>query len=160
VKREINKISIHCSATKTGGVRAFDVYHREVKHWHQVGYHFVIGNGMIDGHYIKSADGNIEVGRPLSIDPAAVKGHNKGMIAICLVGDSIDSFTEKQFDSLKKLIVDLCSEFNIDPFNNVLGHRDFPGVKKECPCFDVKTFVKKYKNGEGIKVLKEIENKK
>lgn len=24
----------------------------------------------------------------------------------------------------------------------VLGHRDFPGVKKECPSFDVRTWLK------------------
>src|SRR4051794_30602690 len=38
-------IVIHHSDTKTGCAAAFDRYHKDVHHWDELGYHFVIGNG-------------------------------------------------------------------------------------------------------------------
>src|SRR5262249_50602205 len=49
-------IVIHHSDTKVGSAASFDRFHREVRHWEMLGYHFVIGNGT------GSRDGQIEVG--------------------------------------------------------------------------------------------------
>jgi len=138
--RAITNISIHCSATPTGSALSYDKYHRLHNHWSEIGYHFVIGNGITADGYIKSLDGQIEVGRSLHKDPAAVRGHNSGMIAICLTGSQFDEFTDKQFSSLRTLLADLSDKYGISE-EAIVGHRDFEGVHKNCPCFSVKDFL-------------------
>ena len=135
--RKIWRISIHCSATSTGNAISIDKYHRQVKRWKAIGYHFVINNGK----QLSSLDGSIEVGRPLNQIPAAVRGYNSGMIAICLIGSKKSDFTKKQFESLNILIKELKKEYNIKN-RNIKGHRDYPKVRKTCPCFDVKSKLK------------------
>jgi N-acetyl-anhydromuramyl-L-alanine amidase AmpD len=71
---------------------------------------------------------------------AHVRGHNHNSIGICLVG-GVDAnqkpdnnFTQEQFDSLEDVLMKLVSTYDI---HTVMGHRDFPGVSKACPSFDV-----------------------
>lgn len=135
--RKIWRISIHCSATSIGNTLSIDKYHRKTKKWKAIGYHFVINNGK----QFSCLDGSIEVGRPLYQTPAAVKGYNSGMIAICLIGSKKSDFTRKQFESLKRLVDELKKEYNIEN-KNIKGHKDYPNVKKTCPCFDVKRKLK------------------
>ena len=68
--REINKIIIHCSATKEGqdiSAATIDEWHK-ARGWRSIGYHYVIG-----------LDGMIEYGRPITETGAHVKNHNKGL---------------------------------------------------------------------------------
>ena len=53
-------------------------------------------------------------------------------------GEPEDNFTEEQYASLiyTKAWMD-----RVWPNAEWLGHRDFPGVKKACPCFDVKNWI-------------------
>ena len=135
-----NKITVHCSATKDGV--CFDV--NDIRQWHKqrgwsdIGYHYVI-----------TLDGEIQTGRPIEKTGAHVKGHNKDNIGICLIGglDSschpADTFTDAQSDSLRYLITCLSSEHGIKQCD-IKGHRDYPGVHKECPCFDVQGTLKEW----------------
>lgn len=50
-------------------------------------------------------------------------------------GDSQDNFTASQWTSLELLITAL--ELSFYNTAEVKGHRDFPGVTKACPSFDV-----------------------
>lgn len=71
-------------------------------------------------------------------------GHNQDSLGICLVGGVSeanapeDNFTEEQYASLiyAKAFLD-----RMWPDAEWLGHRDFPGVSKACPCFDVKEWI-------------------
>lgn len=107
-----------------------------IREWHlergfsDIGYHFVIWR-----------DGYIEEGRPISRIGAHAKGHNSDSIGICLVG-GIDeegkpdsNFTCKQYGALCTLVDELVNDPNLN-INQVLGHRDLPGVKKACPSFN------------------------
>jgi N-acetylmuramoyl-L-alanine amidase len=82
----------------------------------------------------------VQDGRPIEEIGAHVKGHNKDSIGICLVGGvSKDgrtefNFTRWQIDSLERLLDVIKNEF---PHAEVKGHRDFEGVTKACPSFDV-----------------------
>jgi N-acetylmuramoyl-L-alanine amidase len=126
--RKIDKIVIHCSATPAGR----DIGADEIRQWHldrgwsDIGYHFVI-----------RLDGTVEWGRPISRIGAGVAGHNIGSIHVCYVGgmDCIDTRTDAQKASLEVIISSLCHVF---PGAEVLGHRDFEGVSKCCPSFDVR----------------------
>lgn len=130
--REINKIIIHCSATKPTqdiGAAEIDMWHKK-QGWDEIGYHFVIRRS-----------GEVEKGRAVEKIGAHCKGHNAGSIGICLAGGidengrAKNNFTEKQFQALRKLVLELKAKFNI---LYVFGHNEF--ANKACPCFDVKKF--------------------
>jgi N-acetylmuramoyl-L-alanine amidase len=131
--RKITHIVIHCSATPEGRPHtAADIerWHRELG-WANIGYHYVI-----------RLDGTVELGRPVSQAGAHVSGYNTITIGICYVGGldrttwrPKDTRTEEQKRSMRTLVVALKGVF---PDAEVLGHRDFPNVRKACPCFDVR----------------------
>jgi len=127
--RLINKIIIHCADTPDGA--DFDVddireWHVNERGWSDVGYHYII-----------LLDGTIQKGREDSVNGAHVQGHNSTSVGICYIGggNSLDTRTTPQKVSLVHLISVLKRMYNNA---EVLGHRDFDGVTKECPCFDAK----------------------
>ena len=134
--RPIKTIVVHCSATPDDmdiGVEEIRKCHVDERGWTDIGYHFVVRR-----------DGKVESGRPLSRPGAHVKGNNSDSIGICWVGGTSkangrpqDNRTAEQTASLFRLIQDLQKEY---PGAAVLGHRDFKGVSKSCPCFDVRTW--------------------
>lgn len=131
------RITIHCSATKP----QFDVGVHEIREWHMdrgfsdVGYHYVIRR-----------DGTVEKGRPAHRRGAHVQGHNTKNLGICLVGgvnqkgNAQANYTTDQWHALRLLVIELVGRYGI-PLSNIQGHRDFPRVNKECPCFDVKEWL-------------------
>lgn len=134
IPEEVNYIVVHCSATegtKDFGAYDIDRWHRE-RGWLSIGYHYVI-----------RLDGSIEEGRSVEDRGAHVQGHNHESIGICLIGGLQDgvptaTFTEDQYRNLRVLVQGLQILF---PNAKVVGHRDFPGVDKECPCFEVGAWV-------------------
>ena len=138
--RNIKQIVIHCAATGPSA----DIGAKEIRAWHKkqgwrdIGYHYIIRR-----------NGEIEAGRPVEQSGAHVIGHNAASIGVCLVGGvnakgrPENNYTKEQWSALKTHIIALARQF---PKAEILGHRDFPGVKKDCPCFDVADWLKK----EGI----------
>lgn len=130
--REINKIIIHCSATKPSqdiGAFQIDEWHKKLG-WSGIGYHFVIRR-----------NGTVEKGRDIEIAGAHCQNQNKNSIGICLVGGiddhgrSENNFTESQFQVLRKLVADLKLQY---PNMSLHGHNEF--AAKDCPCFNVQEF--------------------
>lgn len=130
MKRKIDKIIIHCSATPEGK----DISVETIRDWHlkrgwsDIGYHYVI-----------DLDGRVHAGRPIEKTGAHVKGHNTGSIGICYVGGveqdgktPKDTRTKEQKAALDNLLFILT-----DVFANVTihGHNEFSS--KACPSFDV-----------------------
>ena len=77
--RDIDKIIVHCSATREGqhiDVDTIRQWHTsEPRNWSDIGYHYVI--------YL---DGSIVPGRPEERQGAHCKGNNKTSIGVCYVG--------------------------------------------------------------------------
>ena len=127
--REIDKIIIHCSATKEGqeiSAATIDEWHK-ARGWRSIGYHYVIG-----------LDGMIEYGRPITETGAHVKNHNKGSIGICYIGGldvvtktAKDTRTPEQIATLLELLRVLKK---LHPNATIHGHNEFSA--KACPCFD------------------------
>lgn len=124
---------VHCSATKAtwdGGAEEIRKWHTKDRGWMDIGYHFVI-----------KRDGTVERGRPQWAVGAGVAGFNASSLHICLVGgidndgNPEDNFTSVQKGALAFLLGALTK--HVSPKAEVLGHRDFPNVKKACPSFDV-----------------------
>lgn len=129
--RKIDTIVIHCSATPEGmdyplgSLRADHLKRGFV----DVGYHY----------YIKK-DGTIQEGRPLEKAGAHAQGHNAHSIGICYEGGldanrkPKDTRTDAQKKSMLILIKSTLRQFQ--GIVTICGHRDFEGVKKDCPCFN------------------------
>ncbi len=130
--RDINKIIIHCSATKASqdiGAEQIDAWHKKLG-WSGIGYHFVIRRS-----------GETEKGRDIEAVGAHCKGQNKHSVGICLVGGidasgrAENNFTAEQFAGLRRLVSELKQQY---PNASVHGHNEF--AAKDCPCFDVREF--------------------
>jgi len=133
--RKIDKIVIHCSATKEGRSHTTE----DITKWHKAR-----GFRTIGYHYVIYLDGSIYKGRPDSEIGAHVSGQNSFSIGICYIGGldingkAKDTRTHAQKESLLKLIKELKAKY---PLATIHGHREF--ANKACPCFDAKT---EYKN--------------
>lgn len=153
-KAAVRFLVVHCAATPPDldiGVKEITTWHTDPppkgRGWDGIGYHYVIRR-----------DGMVESGRPITEQGAHVLGHNHEAIGICLVGgvkrvpdadgkpdedgpqwDLIPdaNYTAAQWSTLESLISLLLNRF---PGATVCGHRDFSGVTKPCPCFDVKSW--------------------
>ena len=130
MKRKIDKIIIHCSATREGQ----DISVETIRDWH-----LKRGWSDIGYHYIIDINGKLHAGRPLEKTGAHCKGHNTGSIGVCYIGGvesdgktPKDTRTKEQKAALDDLLFVLT-----DVFANVSihGHNEFSS--KACPSFDV-----------------------
>ncbi len=128
-------IVVHHSSTPGGSAAAFDQFHRAPpRYWDELGYHFVITNGN------GGTDGTVEVGpRWAKQKWGAHTGgtpdneFNQYGIGICLVGDFTGRLpSERQLASLERLVRFLAARYAISPAR-VLGHRDAPNARTDCP---------------------------
>lgn len=128
--RKIDKIILHCSATKEG--QNFTI--EDIDQWHQQR-----GFAKIGYHYVIYLDGSIHKGRNEELIGAHCLGHNATSIGICYIGgldnagQPKDTRTQAQKVALEKLVADLRVKY---PKAKVHGHNEF--AAKACPCFDVK----------------------
>ena len=128
---------IHCTATKP----SMDIGLTEVDAWHRHRGFFGCGYQLIIRR-----DGVVENGRNIGDVGAHAKGYNHNSIGIAMVGGvteddvsiSENNFTEIQFDVLSDVITTLQLSYGDI---QILGHRDLPDVKKDCPAFDVKEWL-------------------
>lgn len=131
VTRKINKIIVHCSATREGqhiDVDTIRDWHVNGRGWSDIGYHYVI--------YL---DGTVHPGRPIERSGAHTKGQNSNSIGICYIGGvetdgktPKDTRTPEQKAALDNLLFVLTDIF---ANTTIHGHNEF--AAKACPSFDV-----------------------
>lgn len=122
--REIREIVIHATMTPADQditLKDLDRKHRQ-KGWNGCGYHFVIRRS-----------GEVQIGRPVDVAGAHVRGFDKYSIGVCVVGDGTN-FTEAQWDALYHLVIATSCVY---PNAKIMGHRDCPKTNTTCPGFDV-----------------------
>ena len=129
--RDLNRIILHCSATREGKDFSVDTirdWHVNGRNWSDIGYHWVI-----------RLDGSIEVGRPLEKSGAHTKGHNKDSVGVCYIGgcdadgkpkDTMNPEQEKAWRMIVLSLRTLYGDLTIH------GHNEF--ANKACPSFTVK----------------------
>ncbi len=135
--REIKYIVVHCTATPPEtSIESIRNYWRNHLGWKNPGYHYIIKR---NGEMVKINDEvNISNG---------VKDYNRYSIHISYIGGvdkdgkPVDNRTDAQKRSLFNKLVALSEKY---PHAIILGHRDFPGVTKACPSFDVRQWLKYY----------------
>jgi N-acetylmuramoyl-L-alanine amidase len=135
--RNIKYIVVHCTATPADQkIENIKWYWREIKKWKAPGYHYIIKK---DGTVVRLQDEEKIAN--------GVAGYNEVSVHISYIGGidasgkPFDTRTKAQQESLFDMIMELSEKY---PKAEILGHRDFPGVKKACPSFDVKTWLKGY----------------
>lgn len=137
-KRTVKYIVIHCTATPTNTtVESIQRYWKEVKKWGDTpGYHYLI---KYDGEVLTLLDENK--------NSYGVYAHNSECISLSYIGGvdakgkAKDTRSKAQQEAMFNKIVELTHKY---PLAKVVGHRDFPNVKKACPCFDVTTWLANY----------------
>lgn len=137
MKRKLNRedvklLIIHCSATRCD--RAFSPESL-----------IATGNarfGQPSYHYYIRMDGEIVSILPENIRGAHARKYNRCSIGICYEGglnergEPADTRTQAQKAALTALLRSLKTDY---PDARILGHRDLPGVRKACPCFDAQS---------------------
>ena len=134
--RDLNRIILHCSATKEGreySVETIRKWHTDPKPkgrgWSDIGYHYVI-----------HLDGSVSQGRPLDRSGAHTKGHNADTVGICYIGGidkegkPKDTMTPEQNKAFRMLVLSLRTLFDADM--TIHGHNEFSS--KACPSFIVR----------------------
>ena len=129
--RDLNRIILHCSATREGKDFSVDTirdWHVNGRGWSDIGYHWVI-----------RLDGSIEVGRPLEKSGAHTKGHNKDSVGVCYIGGCDadgkpkDTMNEEQEKAWRMIVLSLRTLYGD---LTIHGHNEF--ANKACPSFIVK----------------------
>lgn len=123
-------LTIHCAATPEGRhVSAAQITAWDKAKFGQTSYHWVIELDGLTVRTLRDDQKGAHVGRA-----------NTGNLGICYVGgvdknlNPKDTRTEAQKKSLLTLIRTYKERY---PGIVIRGHRDWPGVKKACPSFDV-----------------------
>ncbi len=128
----VQYLTIHCAATPEGR----DVSSGTVASWDIARF------GRESYHHIVTLDGNDHVRLSDSTLGAHVGGHNSHNIGVCYVGGvdakmrPKDTRTDAQKLQLRHIVDTYRAQY---PGLIVRGHRDWPGVRKACPSFDVET---------------------
>ena len=124
--REIKYIVAHTTATpRNTTIESIKNYWRNNLGWKNVGYHFII-----------KYDGTIVNLMPIEQVSNGVAGYNSNSIHVANIGGEFaDDRSDAQKQAMLSVIRTLKSMF---PDAEILGHRDFPNVKKACPRFDAR----------------------
>ena len=131
--RRIKLIVIHCSATKV--TQEFPVSSL-------MACHLARGFKTIGYHYYITKDGQLHQCRPEELPGAHARRYNAHSIGICYEGglDANGKTADTRTQAQKHTLVTLLRSLKVDyPDAEILGHRDLPWVKKDCPCFDARS---------------------
>lgn len=126
----IRNLTIHCAATPEGR----DVKAATIGDWDRAKF------GQVSYHIVIELDGTAVRGLRDDQKGAHVGGKNTGNIGICYVGgvdkkgNPKDTRTPAQKATMLRIVREYQAKY---PGIATRGHRDWPGVKKACPSFDV-----------------------
>ena len=130
--QEVRYLVVHCTATQLSqrvSVEDIDRWHK-AQGWDEIGYHWYIDR-----------DGHIFVGRSENLAGAHVLGYNDCSIGVCYEGglDEHGQPADTRTPAQKAVLLFVLRELKKSYPNAIIcGHRDFPNVKKACPCFDAR----------------------
>ena len=131
----VKYLTIHCAATPEGReVTAAEIAKWDIARFGQESYHHIITLDGID--HVRLAD---------TVKGAHVGGANTGNVGICYVGgvDATMKPKDTRTAGQKAALADLVRAYRAKyPGIIIRGHRDWPGVAKACPSFDVAAWLK------------------
>lgn len=130
-------LTIHCTATPEGRDNtAAEVTRWDVARFGQPSYHHVVALSGLDVRTLQDNQRGAHTG-----------SHNTGNIGVSYVGgtDTLnhggkakDTRTAAQKATLERIVREYIAKH---PNIKIRGHRNWPAVAKDCPSFDVKTWL-------------------
>lgn len=141
--RKIKYLVVHCTATPHNTkIESIRRYWKETLKWKSPGYHIIV---LPSGSWVRlAADSEITNG---------VAGFNSQSLHVSYIGgvDSKGKSVDNRTDAQKATILTILESWKRQYPNAIIqGHRDFPAVKKDCPCFDAKAEYKNLKPSKSI----------
>ena len=132
ISRRITHIVIHCTATrKDATISAIQKYWRTKLGWKNPGYNIIF-----------TQEKGFTVMADLDVVCNGVRGHNATAVHLSYIGgiDAAGKPIDNRSESQKRLMNLAAKEIQkrIPSAKIIQGHRDFPNVRKACPCFDAK----------------------
>ena len=124
---EINAVVVHYVADPTATAAQTRAYFNNlaITHYTWASSHFVVG---LEGEVLQLI--------PLTEWAYCSNERNKDTVSIeCCHPEEDGKFTDATYDSLVKLVADLCREYSLDPLKDVIRHYDVTG--KMCPLYFV-----------------------
>lgn len=125
----VRSITIHRTETPDkdptpGPKRVFNIqaYHQKSRGFSDIGYHYLIGQ-----------DGTVYEGREEHLVGAHTSEHNMNNLGIAVMGTN--EFPSAQMSALLDLVGRVADKHGLpdEPFNYLLGHREWDGVNTDCP---------------------------
>lgn len=137
---------VHCTGEPDNAKRNKDYYRHwffKICNWSHYGYHYVVyQNGLFDELQPHPRPINNTGYITNETRANGCKGSNESTIHVAYVGGidhmtnkPADTRTQSQKETLFSLISKLKKDYNV---TEVIGHQDWPNVRKSCPCFDAK----------------------
>jgi N-acetylmuramoyl-L-alanine amidase len=130
--RPIQYLVVHCTATpQNTSVASIQNYWRTALKWSKPGYHIVIEPNGTSHRLLDDATPS-----------NGVAGYNSHALHVSYIGGvdaqgrGLDTRTPAQKAELLRILQRWKQQH---PNARIQGHRDFPAVRKECPCFNAKT---------------------
>ncbi|MEK7412497.1 MAG: N-acetylmuramoyl-L-alanine amidase, partial [Planctomycetota bacterium] len=139
---KINRITVHHTDEHAGMadlsdievIRRIEQFHRNVKHWAAIGYHYLVGK-----------DGKVYEGRPVKYQGAHVSANNENNLGISVIGDFDKHLPNpQQLVALKAFLDDQRTRFSV-PKSLVYGHRELKATL--CPGDALMGWVQAYRRG-------------
>ena len=131
--QDVKWLVVHCSASRCN--RPFTV-ERLIETGRQ-------RFGQPSYHYYVRRNGCVIPILPESVQGVHAVGYNHCSIAVCYEGgldengNAADTRTELQKASLYELLKQLRRDY---PQARIIGHRELPNVRKDCPCFSTSEY--------------------
>lgn len=136
--REINSIILHCSDLSWGTPEGIRRYHVKHNGWQNIGYHYVITNGLRSSGatYSATTDGHVVLARDINEIGSHAYGNNRDSIGVCYVGKEA---TPAQLEAIVALCISLREQFGD---LEILGHCETRYERsrtnpKTCPNLDM-----------------------
>lgn len=123
--REINKIVLHHTATRSDNVSADDIRQMHLdRGWSDIGYHYVI-------EFPQPGRVTIQQGRAEETVGAHVRGHNQDSIGIAVIGNfETKTFPDLANVALVRLLTSLCLCYDLSA-DDIYGHNELAATL--CP---------------------------
>lgn len=136
-RQEVEFIVVHCTGTPINTrVKSIQDYWKYEKNWDNPGYNYLVDRyGTVHKLLDESKIAN------------GVIGHNEKCIHLGYIGGidaqgrTIDNRTEAQKEAMFYKLVELSEKY---PKAKIVGHNEFEGVKKLCPCIDLHKWLREY----------------
>lgn len=133
-------IVLHHTATERSSPESIDRFHRDVRKWEGLGYHFLIGNGRSNGRDPTLGDGEVHVGvrwreqrDGAHVRMKEFKNANSFAVGIALIGNfENEEPTPRQVAALCCLVGFLVREYGISK-TEIYGHGQVSAQHTLCP---------------------------